>query len=518
MCCGKRGYVLSNSTENDRRPKESIHRRDGITLAERYLKRLCDHSFLSLWSHAGVYRDQWLSGTVKEGKEVCDLLVVFENHIIIFSDKDCVYPTGDDQEVNWRRWFKRAVQKSADQIWGAERWIKAYPERLFLDSACTQHFPLPLPDPTTATFHRILVAHGVSERCREVLGGSGSLMIAPQVIGSMHTVGGADGGRPFTIGQIDPAKGYVHVFDDTSLQVVMRTLDTITDFVAYLIKKERFIQSSQLLWAAGEDDLLAYYLRDINSDGEHDFVVPDNADAVSIDEGFWQAFVNSSQRKAQIKANRVSYLWDMLIERFATHILADTQYYTTHSGVEHAERIMRFLARESRTRRRMLAQSLLQMLETTPSSMRRTRVVQPSGTGDPYYVFLLLPQRTGEPEDEYRIVRRQFLEACCMVAKLVYPEAQDIVGIATETGSIANEPRSEDALYLDAHYWTEELQAEAQQLQQDLGLLTNLTKFASVESEYPPVPSKPVPSMKGRDRNRPCPCGSRKKFKKCCGR
>ena len=49
-----------------------------------------------------MYRDQWLDGKVKEGKEVADLLVVFENHIIIFSDKDCVYPHSDDQEVNWR--------------------------------------------------------------------------------------------------------------------------------------------------------------------------------------------------------------------------------------------------------------------------------------------------------------------------------------------------------------------------------------------------------------------------------
>jgi hypothetical protein len=55
------GYVLIDSTESDSRPRvEPIHRRNGVTSAERYLKRLCDHSFLSLWSYAGVYRDQWL--------------------------------------------------------------------------------------------------------------------------------------------------------------------------------------------------------------------------------------------------------------------------------------------------------------------------------------------------------------------------------------------------------------------------------------------------------------------------
>ena len=65
-----------------------IERPEGVTDAERSLKRLCDRSFLSLWSHAGIYRDQGKVGK-GHGKEVCDLLVVFEDHIIIFSDKDC---------------------------------------------------------------------------------------------------------------------------------------------------------------------------------------------------------------------------------------------------------------------------------------------------------------------------------------------------------------------------------------------------------------------------------------------
>jgi hypothetical protein len=90
-----------------------IKRADGVTESERYLKSLCDRTFLSLWSYPGVYRDQ-VSGKGTEGKEVCDLLVAFENHIIIFSDKDCQFPNSDRLELDWNRWFKRAVQKSAD--------------------------------------------------------------------------------------------------------------------------------------------------------------------------------------------------------------------------------------------------------------------------------------------------------------------------------------------------------------------------------------------------------------------
>lgn len=505
---------MNTHAENGTR-NQPIHRRDGITDAERYLKRLCDSSFLSLWSYSGVCRDQTFAKNAPEGREVCDLLVVFENHILIFSDKDCVYPIEGNQEVNWRRWFKRAIQKSADQIWGAERWIKEFPHRLFLDLACTQPFPIDLPDPATATFHRILVAHGISEACMKAVGGSGSLMIAPHIIGTKHTESGC---HPFTIGQVSPQKGYVHVFDDTSLAIVMETLDTITDFVMYLTKKENLIQHEQLVWAASEEDLLAHYLSDINSDGEHDFIMPDNSTSLVIQEGLWFSFLQNPRRQAQQEANEVSYLWDFLIERFNKHILAGTQYFTTSSAVRQSEQGMRWLAREPRTRRRMVASALLNMLETRPFSMRRTRIILPSQPGDPYYVFLLLPWFDHRPDSENREVRYKMLEACCRVTKLVYPEAQDIVGLATEAGSVLNESRSEDTLYFNAHSWTEDDQTDAKQLQQDLGLLTKTTSFQSVEQEYPHVPVQPIPPMKGRERNTPCPCGSGKKYKKCCGR
>jgi len=79
---------------------------------------------------------------------------------------------------------------------------------------------------------------------------------------------------------------------------------------------------------------------------------------------------------------------------------------------------------------------------------------------------------------------------------------------------------------VDARNWTEEMQKEASSIQQDTGLLTNLTKHASTVREYPYQPehmlhlsSAPfAPLMKGRDRNKPCFCGSGKKLKKCCGK
>lgn len=83
--------------------------------------------------------------------------------------------------------------------------------------------------------------------------GSGSLIINPLIKGDEHLK------NPFMIGIPNPNKPYVHVFDDIALDVVLNELDTISDFIDYLEKKEEFITSGKLISAAGEEDLLAHF-------------------------------------------------------------------------------------------------------------------------------------------------------------------------------------------------------------------------------------------------------------------
>jgi SEC-C motif len=484
---------------------------EGVTAAERYLAKLCKRSFLSLWSYTGVFRDQKASSGGKgDGKEVCDLLVVFENHIIIFSDKDCRFNDAADLRVAWARWFKKAVQKSAEQVWGAERWIREFPNRLFLDRQCTISFPINLPDPDKAIFHRIVVAHDASRACGEKLGGSGSLMLDTSIAGDAHLK------IPFTIGRIDPAQGYVHVFDDTTLNIVMSMLNTITDFVAYLTKKERFLTGHKVVTATGEEELLAVYLTQMNSAREHDFVIKGNYDVMAFDEGFWARFVRSPERLAQIDSDRVSYVWDMLIERFTHPAMTGTQYFTSGRPLSEQETMFRFLAREPRTRRRMLAISLREVLEKSISAeVWSARVMGPSREGDPHYVFLFLKHRADLSDEEYRKLRRQLLSDYCNVVKLKYSEAQDIIGIATEAG--LGDRRSEDLMHLNTSDWSPEAEANAREIQKQLGLLKEVKAIAGREYEYP-VNHKGRPRKRTVSRNSPCPCGSRKRYKNCHGK
>ena len=87
--------------------RESVpfKRADGVTQSERYLGNLCDGTFLSMWSYPGIYRDQRNGQQQRgDGKEICDLMVVFENHVLLFSDKDCAFPNTGSLDLDWSRW------------------------------------------------------------------------------------------------------------------------------------------------------------------------------------------------------------------------------------------------------------------------------------------------------------------------------------------------------------------------------------------------------------------------------
>jgi uncharacterized protein YchJ len=474
----------------------------GVTDSERYLAELCEKNFLSLWSYPRPFRDQG------GNKELCDLLVVMGEDVIIFSDKHCVLKPKSTLEIDWQRWFRSAVWSGARQAWGAERWLREHPDRVFLDPECTRRLPVPLPSSGDARFCLVVTVHGVGAACRAMLGGTGSLMLCSDIHGLLsHS-------EPFVIGDLDPDRPFVHVFDDATLDFVMSTLDTTTDFVRYLQEKERLCRS-RTLRAAGEENLLAHYLTHVDDTGEHSFVFESDADMIAIDESWWTHFASSKERQAQIEHDQVSYLWDGLIEKFAVHALGGTTYFATSPALASSEKILRFMAAEPRLHRRALSEAFLEAVESTPANQRRIRVIPRQLRDEPMYVFVVFPWRDDQPEDENRAVRRYFLEASMYVAKMKYPSALDVVGIATESGN-DEKRRSEDAIYFDARQWSAEDEEQARVYQRDHDILVAERQLSKEVVEYP-VTSESARSLPKNPRNKPCPCGSGRKYKFCHG-
>ena len=67
----------------EKTPWEQAAAAEGITDSERLLTRLAKKAFLSLWSYSNVFTDEGRTAGKGDGKELCDLLVVFGNDVLL---------------------------------------------------------------------------------------------------------------------------------------------------------------------------------------------------------------------------------------------------------------------------------------------------------------------------------------------------------------------------------------------------------------------------------------------------
>jgi hypothetical protein len=341
---------------------------------------------------------------------------------------------------------------------------------------------------STTKFHLIIVAHGSSDRCQQELGGSGSLMINSSIKGfSAHEVG-KNGGIRFMVGDLDPNRTFVHILDDTSLEIVVDTLDTIADFVCYLTEKEKFLRSGKAIIACGEEDLLAYYLTHTNDKNQHDFShfsQVDDRTIIHFEEGFWKKFVQSPERESQILADEISYLWDGLIEVTSRHTMKNNLHYNSHPKFSSRELLLRLLARESRLERRTLSVLLSEVIESAPQDTSKTRYCYSLSSPDYFYVFLTLPQFEGITYEEYREMRQKLLGMFCETVKLKFINARHIIGMAFEPNSIIKAITSKDIAYFDATNWTQEDAIKARENIENMGILKDVGVTAMEVHKYP---------------------------------
>ncbi|MEF3109160.1 hypothetical protein QFI91_08665 [Raoultella sp. WB_B2P2-3] len=464
-----------------------ILKQDGFNESEKYLAGLCSKTFLSLWSYPNVYTDEGKKSDNGDGKELCDLLVVFDHHVIIFSDKDIGFKDTGNIEIEWGRWVKRAVLKSASQLYGAENWILERSNRIYLDPKCQKKFPLNFPAPNDIKIHRIAVAKNATKRFSSIVKGSGSLIINPLITGSDHLK------NPFMIGIPIPGKPYIHVFDDVALDVVLHELDTISDFVDYLEKKEEFINSEKLISAAGEEDLLAFYLMNAEKKRPPGFYIETDHKAVIL-EGQYESLKRLPQYHRGKEYDKISYFWDGFIEHFAGHALGGTLLYENKRPLSDATLGLQVMASERRIARRVLSNSILEKIESTPPNKNSVRILVSPTNPNHGYIWLILPiPPQAQSYEEYRHYRKELLYVYCTSAKLLYPNFNIIVGIATE-------PRDggggEDMIYLDTTTWEATDFEQAEVDRKDFGVLLpeNIKQFSGIEYQYPIIDSKKLDS------------------------
>lgn len=394
-----------------------------MTPSEEFVKKLCEKSFLSLWCYPNPRS--------KDQKELCDFLVVCEPAIIIFSVKEIEFKDTVDLETALQRWRSRAIEKSVRQIYGAERWIKKASNVVTAEGETALIFP-----DSGRRIYRIAVAFG----CK----------------------------RKVSIESKDFSKGFVHVFDEKSLDIVLNELDTITDFIEYLKRKEEFqALGKESSLEGGEEDLLAYYLM-------NNRIFPPELDQVLISKGLWEKFSQSESYNIKKDLERISYAWDKFIEQQCSQFKKKT-LLTTHS-LDAFETAIRVIVKEDRFNRRSLCELFSDFFFMKSLKKGSARIIiSRSGVT---YVFQV------NDEDLPRGDRRAELEMRCVLARGLYKENKIVIGIATERFRQPEDERSWDLVNYQLDQWTDDSQHEFDLIQGATGYFKNVRGLFQEFHEY----------------------------------
>jgi hypothetical protein len=303
-----------------------------------------------------------------DGKEICDLLIVFDESVIICQVKDLkLGKLGNHRQSE--------VEKNLRQLSGARR-------QLF-----------ELNTPLSFRNARRTISNFDPAGIKEVF--LLSILLGEEA----ELLSGIELFRKLTI----------HVFNKTFTETVLQELDTVSDFIEYLRLKEALIRDQKsIMIMGGEEELLAFYLMN-----DRNFSRIEKATHVVFTEGSWNEFRNSAAYKSKKEEDKYSYGWDSIINR-------------VHEGSSEYELVARELARPTRFQRRFLGKCFLDawMIASEDKIHDAYRRVIPSEGTTYCFIFCC-----SEIPREHRI---EMLKIVCYVARGVFKENQKVLGIATE--------------------------------------------------------------------------------------
>ncbi len=468
----------------------------GFTRDEEILAAFGDASFLHMWTWPNLFRSEGKTSDSSDGKEICDLTVIFGNTVILFSDKRIKFNLSKPLEVSWRRWVKKAIYASMKQLVGAENWIKTNPNQIFTDKKCTKRIPMSLPPPNEIKFIRVVVTHGI-EKVAQVKDNDGSLSFTNELKGKDNWQGSS--AIPFTLGLISEME-FVHVFTDDSIKYVLSEFDTAEDFISYLMEREELFLLNKKINVSKESDIIHLYYENYSNERQTRVILsaPELlGDTVSIKKEPMKSLYLSSRYLAKKQADYVSYFWDGLINVFSVHALKGSLEYHNWNYISEIEPIFRVMASHNRLRRRILSYAFGKFYSSITPGRRGTRVIfdmsEPPSIG---YFFLLAPYTKNHATlESYREQRKIMLQGYAWIyGEMMYSRMSSVIGIAAMTRT-SDAPLDDDFfaegldhVYLECKDWGEDTKMQVQNLRieyEKRGWLEEITASSLNSQKFP---------------------------------
>jgi predicted secreted acid phosphatase len=204
-------------------------------------------------------------------------MILFENKVFLFFDRSrSINPFSKTKiKTQWNRWYEKVVNKQIKSCNGAEKYIRSG-KKMFFDNKRSREIPFQF-NSENLNVHKIILTHGIREACLEhsrnningslgiIYGSTNDLPNDNNIITQFtknHT--------PFTV--YLEKDNPIHIFDTHNLDIILRELDTISDFADYIMEKEKAIKEYETLVYSGEEDLLAYYLCNYNEENNRYYI------------------------------------------------------------------------------------------------------------------------------------------------------------------------------------------------------------------------------------------------------
>lgn len=418
-----------------------------LTPGEALLARLCKGAFLGPWSIPSPHRTVRQKRKL-ECKELCDLLVIFGDDVLIFSEKSITFTSGEIG-LSWARWKKRAIYKSCQQALGAERYLESGEANLFGDTRCKH--PLHLTASKNSRFHKIVVAQGsIKANLKYFEGGNGTLMP-----GAFKKVEKSGLDSPFTTDAFAlNDNNFFHIFDEKSLFLLLQNVNTALDFINYLKKRRLLFESFDGFMCKGEEGLVVHYMINMDPDNQHGFNrlidqgKSENVNVMYYDEDNANQLLSNKQYAAKVELDKISYFWDNAIDFLWSqkdNSLSEEISFSDHE-VENGLRIM---ASQSRVERRNLSRAFLDAREKGDGLHSYSRSVyhkDSDGVVRKAYVFIFLTNKdipSGKNYEDYKMVRVKSAEARAYKLKEKFPDLETVCALLSEPPQDVREGRGE---------------------------------------------------------------------------
>lgn len=314
-------------------------------LGEEFVNKLAFHSFIKYWCFPNPKDENG------DKKEICDLLILFEKICLIISVKNYTFK-GDH-----KRYFKKTIEKAIKQIYGGEK-------KLFNSS------------------HSINFVH--PER--------GNYKFKPEYFTKVFRliINLGEGELFYIVGSDQEEKNFINIFNKEAFETVIKELDTLSDFIEYLEKREQLFKTKDVIMLSGPDedytaesniefleytsqrdirnrkgititgsekDLLAHYFS-FNRDFSTTIKSTEYTGMWLHLEGEWDEYLTRKEVLAKKEEDKISYFIDDLVKK---EIII----------LENGDQIAKILLSFNRFERRLIAKTFYNFYEKYGSSASR---------------------------------------------------------------------------------------------------------------------------------------------------